>query len=82
MSRDEKLLEKMRNNPADVSFRELYNFCVRHFGKPRKRGSHAVFKMPWSGDPRINLQSKSGKAKPYQVQQVLDAYEMKEAHDA
>ena len=29
------------------------------------------FKMPWQGEPRINLQKgKGGKAKPYQVKQV------------
>jgi hypothetical protein len=37
-------------------------------------GSHnAIFKMPWSGDPRINLQNKNGKAKPYQVKQAIAA---------
>ncbi len=37
-----------------------------------KRGtSHYPFKMPWQGEPRINLQKgKGGKAKPYQVKQV------------
>jgi len=29
--------------------------------------------MPWQGDPRINIQDASGKAKPYQVRQVLQA---------
>jgi hypothetical protein len=29
--------------------------------------------MPWSGDPRINLQNKNGKAKPYQVKQAIAA---------
>ena len=33
-----------------------------------------MFKVPWPGDPRVNLQkSKNGEAKPYQVRQVLDA---------
>jgi hypothetical protein len=32
-----------------------------------------VFKMPWPGDPRVNIQNKGGKAKPYQVKQVLTA---------
>jgi hypothetical protein len=30
-----------------------------------------VFKTPWSGDPRINIQNDKGKAKAYQVRQVL-----------
>jgi len=30
--------------------------------------------MPWAGDPRVNMQeSKGGKAKAYQVQQLLAA---------
>lgn len=29
--------------------------------------------MPWGGDPRVNIQSDKGKAKLYQVKQVLDA---------
>jgi len=27
-----------------------------HFGEARKSSSHRVFKTPWPGDPRINLQ--------------------------
>jgi hypothetical protein len=32
-----------------------------------------VFKMPWPGDPRVNLQDSSEGAKPYQVRQLLAA---------
>ena len=42
------------------------------FGKPRQTGtSHAIFKTPWVGGPRINIQDDKGKAKAYQVRQVL-----------
>jgi hypothetical protein len=41
--------------------------------------SHAVFKMPWPGDPRVNIQDSKGKAKAYQVGQVLKAIDKKEA---
>jgi len=34
-----------------------------------------VHKRPWKGDPRINLQSFKGKAKPYQIKQLLKAVE-------
>jgi hypothetical protein len=27
--------------------------------------------MPWAGDPRVNIQNSRGKAKAYQVRQVL-----------
>ena len=39
----------------------------------RKEASHRVYRMPWSGDPRVNIQSEKGMAKPYQVVQVLRA---------
>ncbi len=64
----------MRENAANVAYNDLYKVCVQHFGKPRQGGSsHAVFKMPWAGDPRVNIQNKKGKAKPYQVIQVIAA---------
>jgi hypothetical protein len=49
---------------------------VANFGKPGQEGSsHAIFKTPWSGDPRVNIQNAKGKAKPYQVRQVQQAIE-------
>lgn len=32
-----------------------------------------VYRMPWRGDPRVNIQNDRGRAKPYQVKQVLAA---------
>ena len=50
-----------------------------YFGKPRQDGSiHAIYKTPWPGDPRVNIQNAKGKAKPYQVRQVLLAIELME----
>lgn len=40
--------------------------------------SHKVFKTPWQGDPRVNIQNDNGKAKAYQVGQVLKAIEKME----
>jgi hypothetical protein len=37
--------------------------------------SHRVYRMPWQGDPRVNKQNAHGKAKTYQVRQVLKAIE-------
>ncbi len=34
---------------------------------------HRVYKTPWPGDPRVNIQNEQGKAKAYQVKQVLKA---------
>lgn len=57
-----------------LRFKELINSCTKVFGAPRINGSHHIFKMPWQGDPRINIQkTKGGKVKPYQRGQVLDA---------
>lgn len=76
----EKIVQVMRRNPQGVSYNDLLKVCEHHFGPPRQSGtSHAVFKMPWAGDPRVNIQNNKGKAKPYQVRQVLAAIDKKEA---
>jgi len=76
MANTEKLLEQMRREPANVRFNDLKKVCDIYFGKPRQDGSsHAIFKTPWPGDPRVNIQNAKGKAKPYQVRQVLQAIE-------
>jgi hypothetical protein len=69
------LLAEMRSNPAGVRFADACKVVTHFFGAPRSKGSsHQVWKMPWAGDPRINLQPGSeGKAKPYQVRQALQA---------
>jgi hypothetical protein len=80
MSNTEKLLEQMRREPANVRFNDLKNLCETYFGKPRQDGSsHTIFKTPWPGDPRVNIQNAKGKAKPYQVRQVLQAIEKLES---
>ena len=73
----------MRRSPKNVRFTDLFNLCVEHFGAPRQRGSsHAVFKTPWPGDPRVNIQEDKGKAKAYQVRQVLLAIDKMKAMEA
>jgi len=74
MTASNKILDQMRREPANVRFGDLKRVCEEYFGKPRQSGtSHAIFKTPWIGDPRINIQSDKGKAKAYQVRQVLMA---------
>ena len=71
-----KILEQMRTEPANVRFSELQRVCETYFGKPRQNGSsHAIYKTPWPGNPRVNIQNNKGKAKAYQVRQVLFAIE-------
>lgn len=67
------------DNPLNVSFDDLIDLCRKHFGEPRIRGSHFIFKTPWKGDPRINLQKDGRMAKPYQVRDVKKAIEKLEA---
>jgi hypothetical protein len=70
------ILHKMHANPNGVRFADLCSVCNHFFGKPRKgSSSHRVYKTPWTGDPRVNIQNKKGYAKAYQVKQVLKAIE-------
>lgn len=76
----DKIVKAMRSNPRNVAYNDLYKACEHYFGQPRQRGSsHAVFMMPWAGDPRVNIQNNKGKAKTYQVRQVLAVIDKKEA---
>jgi hypothetical protein len=60
-------------NPKNVKFMDLLQICMKNFGNPRIRGSHHIFKTPWKGDPRINIQKDGNMAKPYQVRMVSEA---------
>lgn len=74
MSSAKKILDQMRKEPTNIRFADLRKVCESFFGEPRQNGtSHLIFKMPWPGDPRVNIQDAGGKAKPYQVRQVLQA---------
>ncbi|BBO93064.1 toxin HicA [Desulfosarcina ovata] len=76
------LLIQMQRNPKDVRFSELCRICDHFFGEPRqKKSSHRIYKTPWQGDPRVNIQNDKGKAKAYQVRQVLLAIEKLEVGD-
>ncbi|BAU67544.1 hypothetical protein STA3757_49660 (plasmid) [Stanieria sp. NIES-3757] len=83
MSDIDKLVAQLKKNPKNVKFNDLVKVCDRYFGEARQQGtSHLVYKTPWVGDPRVNIQNKKGKAKPYQVKQVLAAIEkMEEMND-
>jgi hypothetical protein len=61
----------------------LFNVCEHFFGQARSSGtSHAVFKTPWAGDPRVNIQTDHGMAKEYQVRQVMAAIrKLEESND-
>ena len=71
-----EIVDEFRRNPRGVRFRDLARVCDARFGQPRQRGGgHRVYRTPWPGDPRVNIQSAKGMAKPYQVRQVIRAIE-------
>ncbi|MCX6415656.1 MAG: toxin HicA [Actinobacteria bacterium] len=68
------IVDAMRRSPRNVRYADMFKVCEHYFGEARSSGSsHAVFKTPWAGDPRVNIQNDHGKAKEYQVRQVLAA---------
>jgi len=74
MGQIEKLLNEISKNPANVKFTDLCKVCEHYFGKARQpASSHRIYKTPWQGDPRVNIQNSKGKAKSYQVKQVIKA---------
>ncbi len=76
MSKIKALVKQLKHNPENVQFADLCRICEHYFGKLRQSGSsHRVYKTPWQGDPRVNIQNNRGKAKAYQVKQVLKAIE-------
>lgn len=80
MSGVDDLVAKMRQNPKGIRFADLCKVCDFYFGEARQKGSsHRIYKTPWQGDPRINIQDHKGMAKAYQVRQVLKGIERLEA---
>lgn len=60
-------------NPKNVLFTDLLKIAKEAFGEPRIKGSHHVFKVPWQGQPWVNLQKDGKHAKDYQVKQIVIA---------
>ncbi len=71
MTRWAKLVARARRTPNDLRFSELSALVVRMgYRLARTRGSHHHYRKP--ACPIITLQrTRDGKAKPYQVRQVL-----------
>ena len=67
-------IKQLERSPSNVRFTDLCNICDYYLGEARQKGSsHRVYKTPWRGDPRVNIQEKNGKGKDYQVRQVIKA---------
>jgi len=81
VSKIDEIVSGMNRNPKGIRFSDLCKVCDYYFGKPRQSASsHRVYKTPWQGDPRINIQNYKGKTKSYQVKQVLLAVEKLEVN--
>jgi hypothetical protein len=79
MKNIKKKLKQFRDNPKDVKFSDICTVCEFFFGELRQSGSsHRIYKTSWQGDPRVNIQNSKGKAKAYQVKQVLKVIERME----
>ena len=82
MPKVKDILVLMRRNPKSIAFNNLCKVCDHYFGEARQTGgSHKIYKTPWQGDPRVNIQNDKGMAKAYQVKQVLKAIERLEAQE-
>ena len=70
-------IRELRENSKGIRFSRLAHICDQFFGSPRRSGtSHRVYRTPWPGDPRVNIQEgRNGLAKAYQVRQVVKALE-------
>ena len=74
MGRTDKLLEKAKNNPCGLSFKEFSTLMSRcGWIEDHQRGSHVIWYSPQGH--RISVQNKNGKAKEYQVEQFLNQYD-------
>ena len=67
------VIQELRNNPKGIRFSRLVQICDHFFGPSRRQGtSHLVYRTPWPGDPRVNIQEgRNGLAKAYQVSRSL-----------
>lgn len=76
MPKCDKLLERARKSPSDLRFTEICQLAECYgFVFDRQAGSHRIYKR--RGWPQvINFQEWKGKAKPYQVRQLLKVIDL------
>jgi len=75
MTRRQKLIEKIQNNPAGVRFQEICRLAKQlGFTKRGGKGSHIVYEKD-GVDEILTFQDRRGMAKPYQVKQLLAVIE-------
>lgn len=70
----------MRNNQQNMAYSDLHKVCEHYVGNPRQTGSSPCGAQdPLAGRPARHIQNDKGKAKAYQVRQVIKAIDRKEA---
>lgn len=77
MNRWQRLVARMRRSKANVDLSDLEGLLKKAgLAFDRQEGSHRIFKHPSRPNLVVNLQrAQDGKAKPYQVRQVLKILE-------
>jgi hypothetical protein len=79
MAKREKLLEAAKSAPTNLSFDDLCSLAECYgFEYRRQKGSHRVYEHPALLPEQggfMNFQSDKGKAKAYQVKQLVKAIE-------
>jgi len=77
MSKCDKLLEKAKNSPNNFGFAEVCQLAECYdFVLQRQSASHVIYEHPnlkIEQNRLLNFQNFKGKAKPYQVRQLLKA---------
>ena len=67
-----KLYEELKRNPKNIRFQKICKIAeVFGFKKRKGKGSHHIFIHPYVKE-LLNFQNVSGKAKPYQVKQLIN----------
>jgi len=75
MTRIEKLYAHLVANRASIRFGDFQRVLEAFgFTLDRINGSHHIYKHPLV-PPRLSVQPRGGKAKPYQIEQFLDMVE-------
>ena len=73
MSRNRKLIAAIRNNPKDVRFDDALRAAeLIGFTAVGGSGSHRAFARPGEATQLNFQEAKGGKAKPYQVRQLIE----------
>jgi hypothetical protein len=77
MGKCDKLLEKAKDAPNNFSFTEICQLAECYgFIFQRQSGSHVIYEHPVlkiEQNRLLNFQNFKGKAKPYQIKQLLKA---------